>query len=185
MDFGGIFIILMIVFWLSDRLSRRKPAPSIDPWSSGISNEKLIGLYDSCDMLVFGRIENLERIGVERYVMGTRHELVEVHMSVRVERPRNLKSADVVLNSCYYVQPGDVAQERAAAGVYPETEDRVCLGLFFQSEKNGIFYLGSNNPFFRIDDFKWNPYTRRRWIDLVPADSRPVCDLTSPGSTVH
>jgi hypothetical protein len=184
MEFTGIFIILMIVFWLSDRLSRTKPGPHVEPWHRGISTEELIRLYDSCDLLVFGRIENLENYDVERNVMGEKYDLVEVHLGVKVSLPKDLRDMQMVISSCYYTR-----KEKEGAGgssaVMPELDDKVCLGLFMGSVRKNVFILGSNNPFYRINDSQWMPYTRRAWIDLIPPDKPLVCDHTAPGDIVH
>lgn len=180
-----LFAFLMFIFWLSDRLSQPKPKPYVEPWYRGISTEELIGLYDSCDILVFGRIENLDNIDVERTVMGGKHDLVEVHLDVRVELPENLRNDNVVINSCYFMQQGRPALRTGNAGVHPEVNDKICLGLFMRAAKNGVFYLGSNNPFYRIRNDQWLPYVRRRWIDLIPSNKPIMGDHTHSGASIH
>jgi len=181
----SIFAFIMFLYWVSNRLSRRALGPFMEPWHRGISTEELIKLYDSCDILVFGRVENLENIDVERYVMGAKHCFVEVHLDVRVALPQNLRDDNVVINSCYFVQRGDLRGGGGTTGVYPGLNDKVCLGLFMKSKQNGIFYLGSNNPFCRIRDDKWFPYTRRNWIDLISGDRPLMCDFTDSGPSIH
>ncbi len=181
----SIFMFFMFLYWLSNRLSRPAPKPFMEPWHRGVSTEELVRLYDSCDILVFGRIENLENMDVERYVMGARHRFVEVHLEVRVALPQDLKDSDAVINSCYFTRQGDLSGGSKGVGVYPGLNDKICLGLFMNSVKNGVHYLGSNNPFYLISDDKWMPYARRQWIDLIPADRPLTCDFTDSGSSIN
>lgn len=175
----------MFLYWMSDRLSRPAPPPYMEQWQRGISTEELTRLYDSCDILVFGHIESLEDINVDRYVMGARHSFVEVHLNIRVALPQNLRDDNSVINSCYFMRQGDRDGAGSSAGVYPELNDKICLGLYTRSVKNGVFYLGSNNAFYRIRDDNWFPYARRKWIDLIPVDRPLTCDLTDSGSSIH
>ncbi len=181
----SIVAFFAFIYWLSNRLSRTAPMPSVNPWRRGISTEKLIELHDSCDFLVIGQIEYLENIDVERNVMRERHKLVEVHLDVRVELPEEMQDDEVVINSCYFMQPGSLSENTKSAVVHPELNDTVCLGLFMRSVKNGVFYLGSNNPFYRIRNDDWLSYTRRSWIDLIPAEKPIIGDFTDSGSSIH
>jgi hypothetical protein len=185
MDFISVFLLFFIVYWFSDRLSRTPRPPYVEPWHRGISTEDLIGLYDSCDLLVFGHIEGLESMEMERNVMGAKHRLTEVHLDVRVELPENLRHDNTVISSCYFMQPVNPQVAAVAAEVNPRLNDGVCLGLFMRSARKGVFYLGSSNPFFRIRENEWAPYTRRTWIDIIPADRPLIGDHTDPGSTIH
>lgn len=181
----SIVAFFAFIYWLSNRLSRPAPKPYVNPWQRGISTEKFTELSDLCDFLVIGQIENLENIDVERNVMGAKHNLVEVHLDVRVELPEEMKDDEVVINSCFFMQPGSLRENAKSAGVHPELNDTVCLGLFMRSVKNGVFYLGSNGPFYRIRNDDWLPYTRRSWIDLIPAEKPIIGDFTDSGSSIH
>lgn len=185
MSFLPIVALFAIIYWLSNRLSRPAPQPYVEPKYRGISMEKLIELGDSCDLLVIGQIENLENIDVERNVMGAKHNLLEVHLDVRVEFPEEMKDDDAVINSCYFMQQGSRGENAKLSGLHPELNDTVCLGLFMRSEKNGVFYLGSNIPFYRIRNDDWMPYTRRNWIDIIPAEKPIIGDFTDSGSSIH
>lgn len=185
MSFLSIVAFFAIIYWLSNRLSRTAPIPSVKPRRSGISTEKIIELRDSCDLLVVGQIGNIESIDVERNVMGVKHNLVEVHLDVTVELPKEMKNDEVVINSCYFMQPESTGENAKSTGVHPELNDTVCLGLFMSSVKNGVFYLGSNSPFLRIRNDDWLPYTRRSWIDIIPAEKSIIGYFTDSGSSIH
>ena len=185
MSFLSLVAFFLFIYWLNNRLSQPPTKPSVKPRDSGISKEKLVELRDSCDLLVIGQIENLENTDIERNVMGSKHNLVEVHLCVRVELPEEMKNDEVVINSCYFMQPRRLREEAKSAGLHPELNDTVCLGLFMRSEKNGVFYLGSNSPFYRIRNDDWMPYTRRSWIDIIPAEKPIVGDFTDSGSSIH
>ena len=189
MSFLSIVAFFAFIYWLSNRLSRPPSRPHVEPKHRETSTEILIKLGDSCDLLcdllVIGQIEKLENIDVERNVMGAKHNLIEVHLNVRVELPEKMKDDDAVINSCYFIQSGSQRENAKSEGLHPELNDTVCLGLFMRSEKNGVFYLGSNCPFYRIRNDDLMPYSRRSWIDIIPAEKPIIGDFTDSGSSIH